>query len=204
MKTLKSELPHWLILAVPFIYLTIVYAGLPDIVPTHFDVNGTPNDYRHKTSLLWATPLLTIVIYALMLFVSRIKSQQLFTASPKIIYSLRLFLTVIFSSIACSTIYISQPAANLQMGTYLILALVILLIAGIILCIYLLYKKAGTVLPEEVRNAYKWGMFYYNPNDKRLWVPKLSGLGWTLNFASPLSYLILAAFIGFLIWSLSR
>lgn len=33
---------------------------------------------------------------------------------------------------------------------------------------------------------WKWGIFYYNKEDKRLFPPKrLKGLGWTINFANP-------------------
>jgi uncharacterized membrane protein len=39
------------------------------------------------------------------------------------------------------------------------------------------------------------GVIYSNPKDPRLWVPKLSGLGATLNFAHTQSWLILAAIL---------
>jgi uncharacterized membrane protein len=32
---------------------------------------------------------------------------------------------------------------------------------------------------------WKWGMFYFNPDDKRIFPPKrLYGTGWTVNFAN--------------------
>jgi uncharacterized membrane protein len=34
---------------------------------------------------------------------------------------------------------------------------------------------------------WKWGMFYYNKNDHRLFPPKANGMGWTVNFANPWS-----------------
>ncbi len=48
------------------------------------------------------------------------------------------------------------------------------------------------------RNNYKywkWGMFYKNPNDPSVWVPKRTGMGWTLNFAHTLAYVYLALII---------
>lgn len=48
---------------------------------------------------------------------------------------------------------------------------------------------------DRMRNDptnYKWGIFYFNPKDKRIIVPKrLKGMGWTLNFANFRSYVIL-------------
>jgi uncharacterized membrane protein len=34
-----------------------------------------------------------------------------------------------------------------------------------------------------------WGVFYYNKEDKRLFPPKRTYLGWTMNFANPRSIL---------------
>ncbi|MBN2636441.1 MAG: hypothetical protein JXR61_09230 [Prolixibacteraceae bacterium] len=43
---------------------------------------------------------------------------------------------------------------------------------------------------------YKWGLIYFNRGDSSIFVPKLlSGTGWTLNFARPESYLIIALLI---------
>jgi uncharacterized membrane protein len=47
---------------------------------------------------------------------------------------------------------------------------------------------------------YKFGIFYFNPNDPRIFVPKrIKELGWTLNFANPFSWLILIGIITFAI-----
>jgi uncharacterized membrane protein len=49
-------------------------------------------------------------------------------------------------------------------------------------------------------SKYKWGLFYYNPDDLRFIVPKRTmGLGYTLNFAQPLSWLVIAVIIAFVI-----
>lgn len=36
-------------------------------------------------------------------------------------------------------------------------------------------------------SPWKLGFFYFNKEDKRLFPPKRFGLGWTVNFANPLS-----------------
>lgn len=41
------------------------------------------------------------------------------------------------------------------------------------------------------RSKYKFGIFYFNPEDENLIVPKSFGWGWTLNFAKPLAYVLL-------------
>ena len=46
-----------------------------------------------------------------------------------------------------------------------------------------------------------WGIFYYNKKDKRIFPPKrLAFLGWTVNFANPLSFLTLIAILAILLF----
>ncbi len=42
---------------------------------------------------------------------------------------------------------------------------------------------------------WKLGFFYFNPADPRVFVPKATGLGMTLNFAHPISWAFLAGII---------
>jgi len=55
--------------------------------------------------------------------------------------------------------------------------------------------------PLNDPEKYKWGIFYFDPEDSRVFVPKnIQWLGYTVNFANPLTYLILAAFIALAIF----
>ena len=48
---------------------------------------------------------------------------------------------------------------------------------------------------------YKWGIFYYNPKDSRVILPKVNRmLGWTFNFGNPITYVIILAFVLLLIF----
>ncbi|RAR70215.1 DUF5808 domain-containing protein [Flavobacterium aciduliphilum] len=39
-------------------------------------------------------------------------------------------------------------------------------------------------------NNWKWGVFYFNKEDKRIFPPKrIPWMGWTINFANPISIL---------------
>ena len=43
---------------------------------------------------------------------------------------------------------------------------------------------------------YKWAIFYFNPKDNRIAVPKRSKkMGWTLNFGNSYSYLLILGII---------
>jgi len=51
---------------------------------------------------------------------------------------------------------------------------------------------------EWDRNSRHWKLlfFYYNPEDKRLLVPKRYGLMATLNFANPIAWIIIGVLLG--------
>lgn len=53
--------------------------------------------------------------------------------------------------------------------------------------------------PQYDPSNYKWGIFYYNGEDPRVFVPKNFGIGYTLNFANPNSYLVIGGIIIFAI-----
>ena len=44
---------------------------------------------------------------------------------------------------------------------------------------------------DDDRRSWKLGVFYYNPEDRRVFVSKR--LGWTVNFGRPVSWVIVAA-----------
>jgi|SRR6218665_507740 len=60
MKKIMKKLV-WLFVLAPVIYLLIVWKDLPDTVPMHFDLNGTPDRYGNKNEL-WASVAIMIAI----------------------------------------------------------------------------------------------------------------------------------------------
>jgi len=67
------------------------------------------------------------------------------------------------------------------------------LLFEIIHLIYLRNQKGKIII-----NSDNWygGIFYYNPDDQRIIVPKrIEWLGWTLNFARSTSFVIIAAIL---------
>ncbi len=42
---------------------------------------------------------------------------------------------------------------------------------------------------------WKWGLFYLNPNDPKIWIEMRYGIGWTLNMARAAAWAILAAIL---------
>ncbi|MDQ6529031.1 hypothetical protein [Flavobacterium sp. LHD-85] len=49
---------------------------------------------------------------------------------------------------------------------------------------------------ENDPNNWIWGMFYYNPKDKRSYFPKkIKELGWHANYANPIFIVIIALIV---------
>ena len=48
-------------------------------------------------------------------------------------------------------------------------------------------------LPADDDRHWKFGVFYFNPDDSSLWLPERFGVGWTMNLARPAAWACLAA-----------
>ncbi len=57
-------------------------------------------------------------------------------------------------------------------------------------------QPVGDRTPDE---CWKLGMFYYNPNDPAAVVEKRFGIGWTLNFACPKSWILIGVLVVFMV-----
>ncbi len=58
------------------------------------------------------------------------------------------------------------------------------------------------MLNTEHRNPehYKWGLFYFDPNDPAMIVPKRNwGMGWTFNFGNKSTYLLIVGIVAIVI-----
>jgi len=84
-------------------------------------------------------------------------------------------------------------------GNYILIGLAFLIFLVMILELRhkILVEKPGNTIADNM-NVWKWGIFYFNSADSRIFVPKrIASLGWTLNFARPGTYLLILGFILF-------
>ena len=66
----------------------------------------------------------------------------------------------------------------------------------------IIIKKWRTRVQNET-DYWVWGIFYFNPDDSRIIVPKrIDWLGWTLNYAQPISVIITGGILFFIIISI--
>jgi uncharacterized membrane protein len=84
---------------------------------------------------------------------------------------------------------------------------IIFIILAFVIVLYIMHEIVHKMAVEKLRNRIEvnpsywvWGIFYFNPSDQRIFVPKrIEWLGWTLNFARPGSVILVIGFIAFVI-----
>lgn len=60
------------VLSIPLVYLGTVYKSLPDVVATHFDINGKPNGFSTKTEFAGIVLFMALVALGVYLLIKNI------------------------------------------------------------------------------------------------------------------------------------
>lgn len=161
---------------------------LPDPVPTHFNAAGLANGWIPKAQLAWiifGIPfLLWLVVFLLSAGIALFQADpikaRLMAAHP-MRGCLGLGVPVMFGSGLGIPLW---GMTSLHMG---IGALVLCIVLGVVL-LFLEARRLLVSAPDS--DNYRWGLFYVNAEDSRLWVPKRIGVGFTLNYARPSAWWI--------------
>ena len=106
-----KESPFWLLIILPYIYLATIWSKLPDQVPTHFNIEGVPNDWSDKTSLLFIPGALGIGIYLLMLFIPVLDPKKKIQQMGNKYYTLRLILTLFISLLSTYLLFATNAGS---------------------------------------------------------------------------------------------
>ncbi len=101
-------MPMWLLIVLPYIYLATLWNKLPDRVPTHFTVEGVPNDWSDKSTLFILPGIVGLGIYLLMLFIPRLDPKKKIKEMGGKYYTLRLMLGLFISLILVYALYLSS------------------------------------------------------------------------------------------------
>lgn len=66
----------WLLLLLPFAYAAFIWNKLPDQVPTHFNIEGKPDDYSGKAAALLLLPAMNVLIYFILRYIPQIDPRK--------------------------------------------------------------------------------------------------------------------------------
>ena len=202
------------------IYTFMKYDQMPGMIPTHWGPTGEADAFSEKTYFsVIALPLILLVMQGLFLFMSegmkfsgvRINptnkkkslTQQL--AFRKYTSWLALFVTI---SITLMMGYFHLQTIHPAIASSMImwaLPLSFLVLTFAVVGVYAIkIGQSGSRLKVEEHSPiidnkiavdedqyWKGGMLYMNKNDPSIMVEKRFGVGWTLNFAHPVSWIVL-------------
>jgi uncharacterized membrane protein len=111
MNKLLKEAILWVFIFLPMLYLSMIWDQLPQSVPTHFGIDGQPNDWSDKTLLIYLPCLLGLGIYLLMLVIPRIDPKNKLAQMGDKFYRIRLILGVFICALSLYILYASKTGS---------------------------------------------------------------------------------------------
>jgi len=215
-------IPHLLLIAFTTAYSLIRYDDFPDVLPMKYDFSGQVTSSVEKSlqSVLMLSFIgLAIVITFLISHYAIVKSKQIveshdpqgslernriFRFTWSIYTGIAGFIVVLIMCMGQLTPLQLWTPNSFMLVTAVGIGFVV--IGATILSIKLGQGGSRIVLRDpkqeaSINNAdldkyWKAGIFYWNPQDPAIFVEKRFGVGWSMNFANPLSWII---FIGILL-----
>ena len=94
----------FIVMAIPWIYLAIVWNDLPPIIPTHFGLNGKPDDFASKPHILLAPAIMSAVgigMYFLLRNIYKIDPKRKYSATTSGVLSKIAVVMVILLCAVC-------------------------------------------------------------------------------------------------------
>jgi uncharacterized membrane protein len=202
-----------------------MYDKMPDRVPIHYNINGEADLWVDKSyKVLFAIPGVQSFIMFLMMFVywtiGKAKQQVDASDPERSIEQNRLFryrwsAFTVFAGLAMVAMFslFQLSSIGLVNDTRLLTILPLLISSSIVAVSIVLSITTGQggsrisvrqgefkdVINRDDDKYWKLGVFYYNPDDPALFVEKRFGIGWTNNFARPMSWIMIIGFIVILI-----
>jgi uncharacterized membrane protein len=184
-----AALGPFVVLAFTGIFLASQWDHIPERFPIHWGIDGTPNGWSNRTPLGVFWPLaLAAAIQAMMLgvaWLSRFDERRaaVARATRKVLVATAWFIAVLFALVTATPLMAGPPPVWSIFGAVL---------AFVGWAVWMTTNAAAQPSEEPVmpENCWKWGQFYYNPDDPALFVEKRFGVGMTLNFGRPASWIV--------------
>jgi uncharacterized membrane protein len=196
-------------------YTFLNYNSMPSQIPIHWGADGKPNSFKVKNPFS-VNALLFILLTIQLMFLgmnvatkrsgiklsatrtdaSRIRQLSLRKYSSWFLFMISVLITLLFSFLQLTTIHTGLMNNVVSLLVPLIFTLIVL-ISTIVFAVKVGYAgekfdldlvKGITDMDED--QYWKGGMIYFNKNDPSIFVEKRFGVGWTINCANPIGYLI--------------
>ncbi|MCO6004024.1 DUF5808 domain-containing protein [Actinoallomurus purpureus] len=215
--------PLVLLLAGTVVAGVVEYPRMPARLATHFGQGGHADHYAAKSIGSVFGPVLTQALVTALLLVlpqvalrgralldaesscATVRHRRFVSATARALLVLAVCVNVTFLFAALVTwglitvsgsVLVAASVAPVLVGTAVVLAVALRTGQGGSRLRLGTPTGAGggdRVVNRDDDHLYRWGLIYYNPDDPALFVPKRFGVGWTVNMARPLAWVLLAA-----------
>jgi uncharacterized membrane protein len=193
-----ERLPLWTLLALPpiaipaltAVYLNARWDKIPARFPVHWGLDGQPNRWVERTphgvfGPLWFNAAIMAVLITLALagyYGSRRSPMRL--AMLKMMVALMYLLGFVFALVGL------LPLHHFSLIVFLLP--IVVFVAVILMYSYKTSTDPDMTSDETSDSSWRLSSIYDNRADPALFVQKRFGLGYTLNFGNPMSWLIVA------------
>jgi len=165
---LKNEWLNILVAISPFLYLALIWQGLPDIIPTHWNAAGEIDDYGSKYMLVLLGFMLPVLTYMIFTLVPYLKSWGWQPSSVIKYNKFKFIITVLMSALAIYIMYITYHQSRFTLRIFTIIGLIFTII--------------GNYLPTIKRNKLIGIRTPWTLSDDRNWMKthQFSGPLWVI------------------------
>jgi uncharacterized membrane protein len=108
----QSKLFHllfpFIMMVIPWIYLAFIWNDLPQIIPTHFGIDGLPDTYGPKKSILLMPVIFSVIgipVYFIMFNIHKIDPKKKYIASTASVFSKIAVVVIILFCAMCMFIF---------------------------------------------------------------------------------------------------
>ncbi|MGM0753871.1 MAG: DUF1648 domain-containing protein [Bacillota bacterium] len=210
-----------IVITVGLIVFTLVnYSSFPDQIPVHWGPDGQPDSFTPKSYLSVLTlPFVLLTMSFMFLGIneltrnsgiklsagnvkaSRIRQLRLRKYTSWLLFFISILISMLFTFLQFTTLY-ENSVSDLVIIIMPLAFSAIVLIGTVLLAVKVgkkdsdfdmevIDEASGEMINADDDQYWKGGLIYFNPNDPSIFVEKRFGVGWTLNFARPLGYIIL-------------
>jgi len=186
-------LPAALILAAAAVYLRLHWESIPPIVPVHWNVHNQPDDWALKSIRSVYGPLLVglvMTLWTALMGMAILYGSRRTDLRPRLVVMLLVCANAIALLFSCIAL---MPL--LRVTAWLMPGLPLLLIVGSLAWVLWALRRTRTPSEPTPNECWYGGMIYYNPQDPAIFVEKRVGIGYTMNFANPLGWLLVGGII---------
>lgn len=214
---------NWLYVAVIASTALIGFVGyplMPDMIPMHVDFSGNVTDYEPKSFGVVGFPVFVQTFMAVCFLVRHVmilRSKQPIDPQRPVTSALAygmfaraqtmyLLAVGVLISAAIGLLFMLSALDWISLGQVAIVIMVLvvaILVPGVIISV--VYGQSGARMIRRLSESseilsdddsyWKLGIFYWNPQDPSVVLPERFGIGWTFNFARPISWLVIGSFV---------